>query len=84
MAEWDTYVPDPFIRALKKARPALKKEAPDIQGAVAYLVWVRDTKSRAHKARDGEMSISYQELARHFGRGKFREINDRLSIFDVT
>lgn len=80
----DDWVSEGFRRLLRKLRPALKNEPLEIQQAIAYLVWVSPTKSRAHKELEGHMSIAYQELDRHFGRGGFKELNARLGIFDVT
>lgn len=80
----DDGIPRGFVSLLRKLRPELRQEPLEIQQAIAYLVWVSPTKSRAHKELEGHMSIAYQELDQHFGRGGFRALNDRLRIFRVT
>lgn len=80
----DDGIPLGFMRLLRKHNPALKLEPVEVQHAIAYLVWVSPTKSRAHKELEGHMSIAYQELDSHFGRRGFKALNDRLGIFDVT
>lgn len=80
----DDGIPLSFIRLLQKLRPELKLEPVQTQQAFAYLVWVSAAKSRQHKERKGYMSIAYQELEKHFGRGKFNALNERLSFFSTT
>lgn len=80
----DDGIPASFVRMLKTHSPALKMESVEVQQAIAYLVWVSPTYSRAHKELEGYMSITYQELDGYFGRRGFKELNDRLGIFDVT
>ena len=80
----DDGIPRSFIRMLRKHSPALKRESVEVQQAIAYLVWVSPLYSRAHKELEGHMSITYQELDRHFGRAGFKALNDRLGIFSVT
>jgi hypothetical protein len=80
----DDGIPPSFVRMLQTHSPALKLESVEVQQAIAYLVWVSPTYSRAHKELEGHMSITYQELDGHFGRRGFKALNDRLGIFDVT
>ena len=80
----DDGIPQAFVRMLQKHSPALKLEPVEVQQAIAYLVWVSPSYSRAHKELEGYMSIAYQELDSHFGRGEFKALNERLGIFSVT
>lgn len=80
----DDGIPLAFVRMLRKHSPALKQERVEVQQAIAYLVWVSPSYSREHKELEGYMSITYQELDSHFGRGEFKALNERLGIFSVT
>ncbi len=47
------------------------------------MIMQAPSKFRQHEHYEGWASFSYQGLEKKFGRGKFKEINDRLGIFHV-
>lgn len=80
----DEPVVESFLRRLRRDLPGFKEEPQATQVSLATLIWNFESKSKQHKAKPGAMSISHQEIARRFGRGKFDAINERLGIFDVS
>jgi hypothetical protein len=47
------------------------------------MIMQAPSKFRQHEHYEGWASFTYQGLEKKFGRGKFKEINDRLGIFHV-
>lgn len=79
----DDYVPEALIRSLKRKISGFSKEPEEVQHHLANLIWHSTQKRRRHKTHEGYMSISYQELYGKFGRTGFKEVNDRLGLFEV-
>ena len=55
-----------------------------VQMSVARLLWFGTFRIREHVKYDGFLSYSHRELDEWFGRRKFKAINDRLDLFDIT
>lgn len=77
----DEVVPEDLVAHLQKTIPGFKHEAQQHQIALARLVWLGSSKRRQHDCLDGAMSFYCRELDEAFGRGGFKEINDRLGFF---
>jgi len=65
---------------LPKFRTLSKKEQFDL----AALIWQTGSYQREHLADPSASSISYKELTKRFGRGRFDEINDLCKAFEVS
>lgn len=74
---------DGMVRMLRRVRPHFKAETPEIQHAIASLIWQASIKSREHSKYDGAVFFTYKELEKKFGRGKFPAINQRLDMFEM-
>ena len=77
-------IPEDFLTHLQKGIPGFKRETPSCQYALARMIWVGRTKYRQHLHFDEAMIFSSAELAQQFGRGKFKDVNDRLNLFIVS
>ena len=86
MTKRDHYVPEDFIKILRRGITGYRQLTPAHQSRMAYYIWHYGTWRRRHKSPkwDDFMTIGYQELERDFGRGGFKAINDTLHIFEVT
>lgn len=80
----DDYVLEALIKALQRKVSGFKKEPQEIQHHLANLIWDSNLKRRRHKVYDGYMAISFQELYSKFGRTGFKEVNERLGLFEVV
>ncbi len=85
----ENYVPEDFIKVLRHNNWGLKgfsKLPAETQAKLAYYIFHAGTWRRKHKhpAMSDYMSISYKELERDFGRGKFKTLNGKLKVFKVT
>ena len=78
----NTFWPEPLLKQLAKDVPGFKSETPQVQAALASMVWIGATKLRQHTVHDGYMSFHHIELAEQFG-GKFKIINARLGFLEV-
>lgn len=78
----NTFTPEPLVKQLAKDVPGFKSETPQVQAALASLVWIGATKLRQHTVHDGYMSFHHTELAAQFG-GQFKAINARLGFLEV-
>jgi hypothetical protein len=78
----NTFTPELLVKQLAKDVPGFKSETPQVQAALASLVWIGATKLRQHTVHDGYMSFHHTELAAQFG-GQFKAINARLGFLDV-
>lgn len=78
----NTFTPELLVKQLTKDVPGFKSETPQVQAALASLVWIGATKLRQHTVYDGYMSFHYTELAAQFG-GQFKAINSRLGFLEV-
>lgn len=83
MAERD-YFPEHWMLYLQKQVAGFKTLAPAHQRALARMSWETGSRGRRHDYFDGASTFSYSWLARHFGRGGFKIINDRLKLFAVS
>jgi len=77
----DTFTPLPLLRQLAKDVPGFKSETPEVQAALAAMVWIGATKRRQHTVYDGYMSFHHTELAKAFGRN-WKAINQRLGFLE--
>jgi len=80
----DDYVLEAFVRSLQRRIAGFRKEPEEVQQHLARLIWDSNIKRRQHTKHRGWMSITYQELYGKFGRTGFREVNDRLGLFEVN
>jgi len=78
----NTFTPEPLVKQLAKDVPGFKSETPQVQAALAYIVWKGATERRRHTVHDGYMSFHHKELAQQFG-GQFKAINARLGFLEV-
>lgn len=78
----NTFTPELLVKQLAKDVPGFKSETPQVQAALASLVWIGATKLRQHTVHDGYMSFHHTELAAQFG-GQFKAINARLGFLEV-
>lgn len=78
----NTFTLEPLVKQLAKDVPGFKSETPQVQAALAYMVWTGPTERRRHTVHDGYMSFHHTELARKFG-GQFKAINARLRFFEI-
>jgi len=83
MGKRAAYFVDGMVRMLRRVRPQFKAEAPEIQHAIASLIWQASSRSREHSRYEGAVFFTYQELEKKFGRGALLAINERLEIFEV-
>ena len=84
MSRKGDFVPESFIKALQKGIKGYQDWSEKQQWHMAKLVWEEGLKRREHRRKDGHITIGYQELERHFGRGGFAKMNTALDIFDAT
>jgi hypothetical protein len=77
----DTFTPLPLLRQLAADIPGFKSETPEVQAALASMVWIGATKRRQHSVYDGYMSFHHTELAKSFGRN-WKAINQRLGFLE--
>ena len=78
----NTFTPRLLVKQLAADVPGFKRETPQVQAALASMVWMGATKLRQHTVHDGYMSFHHTELAQQFG-GQFKAINARLGFLDV-
>lgn len=78
----NTFTPELLVKQLAKDVPGFKRETPQVQAALASLVWIGATKLRQHTVHDGYMSFHHTEMEAQFG-GQFKAINGRLGFLDV-
>ena len=78
----NTFTLEPLVKQLAKDVPGFKSETPQVQAALAYMVWTGPTERRRHTVHDGYMSFHHTELATQFG-GQFKAINARLRFFEI-
>ena len=83
MGKRAAYFVDGMVRMLRRVRPHFKAETPEIQHAIASLIWQASSKSRDHIKYEGAVFFHYKELEKKFGRGAFLLINHRLDMFEV-
>nr|MBP6677260.1 hypothetical protein [Vitreoscilla sp.] len=69
----NTFTPELLVEQLANDVPGFKDETPQVQAALASLVWIGATKLRQHTVHDGYMSFHHTELAAQFG-GQFKAI----------
>jgi len=78
----NTFTPELLVKQLAKDVLGFKSETPQVQAALAYIVWKGATERRRHTVHDGYMSFHHTELAQQFG-GQFKAINARLGFLEV-
>lgn len=83
MAERD-YFPEHWMLYLQKQVAGFKALTPAHQRALARMSWETGSRGRRHAHFEGASTFSHTWLARHFGRGGFKVINDRLQMFAVS
>lgn len=81
VAKRNETVPEDLVGHLQKTIHGFKDETEQHQIALARLVWLGSSKRRQHASLEGAMSFHCRELDDAFGRGVFKEINDRLGFF---
>ena len=84
MASRTETIPEDLLNHLAASIPGFALESDAHQFALARMVWLGDTKRKAHLHFEGAMSFTYQELAKAFGRDKFNAVNSRLSFFSLS
>lgn len=78
----NTFTPRLLVKQLAEDVLGFKRETPQVQAALASMVWMGATKMRQHTVHEGFMSFHHKELAQQFG-GQFKAINARLKFLDV-
>ena len=63
----NTFTPELLVKQLARDVPGFRLETPQIQAALASLVWVGASKVRQHAVHVGYMSFHHTELAAQFG-----------------
>lgn len=76
------FYPNNMIKTLGDARPKFRDLAPGVQHQLAELVWSASAKRRRHSVYEDAVTIGYDELNKKFGRGRFRQLNEELELFD--
>ena len=66
------YLLNRFIDMLAQGIDGYGAESPQVQFHLAQLILSASKKTRQHKNIDGAVAITYQELEKRFGRGKFK------------
>jgi hypothetical protein len=84
MGSKSDYVPESFIKALRRGIQGFKDWTERQQWHMAKLVWEEGLKRREHRRREGWISIGHRELERGFGRGGFKAMNAALGVFEVS
>ncbi len=83
-AQRDEAIPADLLEHLRRHIKPLAHESMRVQMSVARLLWFGTFRIREHVKYDGFLSYSHRELDEWFGRRKFKAINDRLDLFDIT
>ncbi len=78
----NTFTPRQLVKQLAEDVLGFKRESPQVQAALASMVWMGATRMRQHTVHEGFMSFHHKELAQQFG-GQFKAINGRLKFLDV-
>jgi len=73
-----------FINRLRRDLPKFRTLSKKEQFDLAALIWQTGSYQREHLADPSASSISYKELTKRFGRGRFDEINDLCKAFEVS
>ncbi|MCP4127371.1 MAG: hypothetical protein GY753_09945 [Gammaproteobacteria bacterium] len=73
-----------FLESLSRHVRGFKALAFEDQFHLTDLILSSSDKRRQHLRYESGFALPYQELERRFGRGRFKEINDKLRIFDRT
>ena len=84
MGQRDEAIPADFMTHLRGHIRTLKSEPMPVQMSIARMLWYGSYRSREHVRYPDFQSFSHQELDEWFGRRKFKAINDRLGLFDIT
>jgi hypothetical protein len=84
MAKRDDVIPERFLLHLQSVIPGFASEKLEDQCELTRMVWLGRLKRRQHRQFVGALSFHHAELDKAFGRGKFKVINDRLGIFEVS
>jgi hypothetical protein len=77
-----TLIPKDFLTHLKNRVPNFITITPELQMALAGMLWCCGRKRRQHTHHDGALSFQYTELNEWFGRGNFKSINALVRLFD--
>lgn len=84
MGSKSDYVPESFIKALRRGIQGFKEWTDKQQWHMAKLIWEEGLKRREHRRREGYISIGHRELERGFGRGGFKAMNAATACFEVS
>ena len=74
-------IPQNFLNYLIRNLKGFSSETKEVQLAVVDMILSAPSKYRVH-VRQGAR-FGWQELERRFGRSGFKEVNDRLGLFDI-
>jgi hypothetical protein len=80
----DEAIPADFLDHLRRYVRPLANEQMRVQMNVARMLWFGSYRNREHVKYDGFLSYTHNELDGWFGRRKFKAINERLGLFDIT
>ena len=83
-AQRDEAIPADLLDHLRRHIKPLAHESMRVQMSVARLLWFGTFRIREHVKYEGFLSYSHREMDEWFGRRKFKAINDRLDLFDIT
>ena len=84
MSSKSDFVPESFIKALRRGIQGFKDWTERQQWHMAKLIWEEGLKRREHRRREGYISIGHRELERGFGRGGFKAMNAATLCFEET
>lgn len=80
----DEAIPADFLDHLRRHVRPLAREQMKVQMSLARMLWFGTYRIREHMRYEGFLSYSHQEMDSWFGRRKFKAINERLGLFDIT
>ena len=80
----DEAIPEDFLDHLRRHVRPLTSEQMRVQMIVGRMLWYGSYRHREHVKYDGYLSYTHQELDGWFGRRKFKAINERIGLFDIT
>lgn len=80
----DRYVPEDFIKKLRRELHGFSKLSVGQQAKLGIYIFHAGSPRRQHKLDSAWSSFGYKELSADFGRNGFKRINDSLGVFEVS
>ena len=76
----NTFTPRLLVKQLAEDVLGFKRETPQVQAALASMVWMGATKMRQHTVHEGFMSFHHKELAQLGGTDPDQRSQRRLNL----